>query len=86
MEASRSKDSASGLSTDHVQHKTNGSKKRDNWLLVMKPEREDKLCEEMAMRLSVFSLHKTNNRQSLHYCLPFLFFILNYTDLPGVDP
>ena len=27
-----------------------------------------------------------NNRQPLHYCLPFLFFILNYTDPPEVDP
>jgi len=42
-------------------HKTNGSKKRDSWLLVMKPEREDKLCEEMAMRLSALSLHKTTD-------------------------
>ena len=42
-------------------HKTNGSKKRDSWLLVMKPERKDKLCKEMAMRLSALSLHKTTD-------------------------
>jgi hypothetical protein len=65
----------------------------------MKPEREDKLCEEMAMRLSALSLHKTTNNvifiplprpvgptSPFHYCLSFSFFIFNYTDPPGVDP
>jgi len=65
----------------------------------MKLEREDKLCEEMAMRLSALSLHKTTDNiifiplphpagptSPLHYCLPFPFFIFNYTDPPGVDP
>jgi hypothetical protein len=65
----------------------------------MKPEREDKLCEEMAMRLSALSLHKTTDNvifiplprpagptSPLHCCLPFPFLIFNYTDPPGVDP
>jgi len=97
MEASRSKDCAFNRSCSSL-HKTNGSKKRDSWLLVMKPEREDKLCEEMVMRLSALSLHKTTDNvifislprpagptSPLHYCLPFPFLIFNYIDPPGVD-
>jgi hypothetical protein len=98
MGASRSKDCAFNRSCLSL-HKTNGSKKRDSWLLVMKPEREDKLCEKMVMRLSALSLHKITDNiifipppcpvgptSPLHYCLSFSFLIFNYTDPPGVDP
>jgi hypothetical protein len=74
-------------------------KKKDSWLFVMKPEREDKLCEKMVMRLSVLSLHKITDNiifiplprpagptSPFHYCLSFPFLIFNYIDPPGVDP